>query len=380
MKKLFTAVLFLSSIAVFGQGEYDVRFDLDNIDCDNAKLYVNVDVRASTDVSAFQIAEQNYRFSFNRDAISINSTTVNQEGDLSSFIFKDGALVALYAEHNLSGSLDSVVSYNVELQGGEGVMLTTEWVNVGSLGFDVNDFQACLDLTWHSGNLFPPTFVSTNSDTGRVTVPGSLFLDEMSFSCYQEVCDVALPVELSSFDAINGDACSILLEWTTNTETNNDYFVIEKSRNGINYKAIGTVKGAGNSNTAHTYTFIDQSPSINNYYRLKQIDMGGIPTVSSQLVIRSTCFDDDDSTVEVFPNPVREEATVKFYNDNLGETKVVLAVSDALGRLVHTETLAVNEGANLLQFTTKNLVSGTYYVQLRGSQWVSVSQKMVKID
>lgn len=367
------------SIAVYGQGEYDVRFNLDNIDCDNAKLYINVDVRASTDASAFQIAEQNYRFSFNRDAIGINSTTINKEGDLSSFIFEDGALIALYATHNLSGSLDSVVSYNVELQGGDGVMLNTDWTNVGSLGFDVNDFQACIDLTWHQGNLFPPTFVSTNSDTGRVTVPGNLFLNEMSFSCYEEMCEVSLPVELSSFNAMNGDACSILLEWTTDTETNNDYFVVEKSANGIHYKPIGTVKGAGNSNAARAYTFIDRSPSINNYYRLKQMDMDGIPTVSSHLVIRSTCFNDDDSTVEVFPNPVREEATVKFYNEN-SETQVALTVSDALGRLVHTETLGVNEGANLLQFSTKDLVSGTYYVQLRGSSWVSVAQKMVKVD
>jgi len=352
MKKLFTAVLFLmSSCIVFGQNQYDLRFNLDNMDCDAQKLFVNVDVRASSDASAFQIAEQNYRFSFNRNAIAENSTSISKEGVLSGFILDGATLVALYGAHNLSGSLDTVVSYNIELQGGSGVMLTTEWTTAGTLGFDVVDTQACLDLTWHDQNPFPPTFISTLSDTGRVRVMGGTYFNDMSFACFSDLCNPSLPVELSSFDALNGEDCSIVLEWTTATETGNDYFSIEKSTDGINYKAIGTIKGAGNSNTVKTYTFTDPSPSVTNYYRLKQVDIAGVAGVSSQLVIKSNCFNDDDSnTVEIFPNPLRKKGIVKLYNTDLGNTEVELSISDALGRLIHSETLPVIDGANLLHF------------------------------
>lgn len=383
MKKSLTSLLLIAAFITTGFSQsYDVRFSLDNLDCDNENLSINLEVRASSPSSVFQVAEQNYRFSYNRDALTPTSVKIAKEGDISSFILgENGQLVALYAPHNLGGSLDTVVSYNIELQGGDGLLVTdVDWTSVGTVTFDVVDTNACLNLTWHDQLLFPPTFVSTVGDTTRVAVPGSLYLNDIDFSCFSEVCAGPLPVELTSFDAINGDDCSIELEWTTATETGNDYFQIERSADGVNYTVIGVIEGSGNSSTANTYTFIDDAPSANNYYRLRQIDFVGDGSVSSQLVVKSQCFEGDRNTVEIFPNPIRGKGKIKFFNDDIVDAEVELNISDALGRIVHTEILSIGQGANLLHFNTTSLIPGAYYVQLKGSNWLSASQKIVKID
>ena len=85
----------------------------------------------------------------------------------------------------------------------------------------------------------------------------------------------ALPVELISFwgREIEG---SNHIHWTTMSESNNDYFSIERSRDGYSWSKIGDVDGAGNSSIQNTYQFIDEKPYIySSYYRLKQVDFDG---------------------------------------------------------------------------------------------------------
>ena len=64
-----------------------------------------------------------------------------------------------------------------------------------------------------------------------------------------------LPLELVSFTAEVKDGQFIELEWVTASETNNDFFTIEKSTNGISYDAITTEQGAGNSTTQLSYSY-----------------------------------------------------------------------------------------------------------------------------
>ena len=80
----------------------------------------------------------------------------------------------------------------------------------------------------------------------------------------------------------------VLCTWATASETNNNYFNVERSEDAVNFENIGTVKGAGNSNTIRNYQFIDNisrhlhiSPSPPFlYYRLRQTDFDGSNTLS----------------------------------------------------------------------------------------------------
>jgi len=91
---------------------------------------------------------------------------------------------------------------------------------------------------------------------------------------------VLLPIELISFDAKCNNG-KVFTAWETATETNNEYFTLEKSRDGINFQNVTTVKGAGNSSRKLSYNSTDnESYSGISYYRLKQTDFDGKYTYS----------------------------------------------------------------------------------------------------
>jgi len=84
-----------------------------------------------------------------------------------------------------------------------------------------------------------------------------------------------LPVELGSFNAECTNE-TVLLEWTTLSEINNDYFEIQYSSDGTNFVSVGDVSGAGNSNSLNNYSFLLDDPNkTKGYYRLKQHDFDG---------------------------------------------------------------------------------------------------------
>jgi hypothetical protein len=88
--------------------------------------------------------------------------------------------------------------------------------------------------------------------------------------------ETALPIELISFEGSKKEDYN-LLEWSTASEKDNDYFLIERSQDGINWVNINTTDGMGNSNTKVDYLFRDFTFSNDvNYYRMTQVDFNGI--------------------------------------------------------------------------------------------------------
>lgn len=112
-----------------------------------------------------------------------------------------------------------------------------------------------------------------------------------------------LPVELMSFDANCNDGF-VDLSWEVASETNNDYFVVLKSYNGIAFGPIDTLKGRGNANSYKKYqtSYIEENKG-NVYYKLKQIDFDGKFAYSD--MIASSCGE-DNRVFNIYPNPVIE--------------------------------------------------------------------------
>src|SRR5690606_24985988 len=75
---------------------------------------------------------------------------------------------------------------------------------------------------------------------------------------------------------------SVILLWETASETNNDFFTIERSLDGFNFNPITIKTGAGNSHTPISYSYIDEDPQTGiSYYRIKQTDYNGNSTYSA---------------------------------------------------------------------------------------------------
>jgi hypothetical protein len=85
-----------------------------------------------------------------------------------------------------------------------------------------------------------------------------------------------LPIELLNFSGQCKNGANNLT-WSCATETNNDYFVIERSIDGMNFDEVARIDGAGNSTQQTNYSYSDESfvKDTINYYRLKQVDYNG---------------------------------------------------------------------------------------------------------
>lgn len=85
-----------------------------------------------------------------------------------------------------------------------------------------------------------------------------------------------LPIELLSFNAKKMWNDKVEVEWSTATETNNSYFVVERSKDAFKFEEVTHIKGAGNSLQQRNYMYVDNQPySGTSYYRLRQVDFNG---------------------------------------------------------------------------------------------------------
>lgn len=143
----------------------------------------------------------------------------------------------------------------------------------------------------------------------------------------------ALPIELSEFTARNMES-GIQLDWITLSETNNEFFTVERSRNGIDFIPIGKIDGAGNSFLEEHYSWFDHSPNPGlNYYRIKQTDFDG---KSSHSPMRAIEFEYDGVVLRVFPNPLRHshESLHIWLAGLIENEKIELDIFTSSGELV----------------------------------------------
>ncbi len=78
---------------------------------------------------------------------------------------------------------------------------------------------------------------------------------------------------------------SVILDWSTSSETANGYFEVERSSNATDFKTIALVlDGFATEGTGKKYAFKEDAARVRNgkvsYYRLKQFDAYGNVTYS----------------------------------------------------------------------------------------------------
>jgi hypothetical protein len=164
-----------------------------------------------------------------------------------------------------------------------------------------------------------------------------------------------LPVELLSFTATPQENFN-LLEWTTASEKDNDFFTLEKSFDGISFEIIGTIKGAGNSNVEQNYSMHDND-IVNGitYYRLSQTDYDGTTSKSSIIVINrknSSCV------VTAYPNPSIGPCVLNIETVNTGNYTVY--ISDLYGKEIFKQSIFIDKEVYSYNFNISDYKCGIY--------------------
>ena len=137
------------------------------------------------------------------------------------------------------------------------------------------------------------------------------------------------PIELLSFGLFPLDNGQVAIDWRTLTETNNDFFTIERSRDAELWEAIVKVNGAGNSQEIRKYEALDNQPFPGtSYYRLKQTDFNGEYSFSNILEIYVE--PGIEIPLQIHPNPTRGPITLSGSPDEIK----TLTLFDMQGREV----------------------------------------------
>ncbi|NRA11255.1 MAG: T9SS type A sorting domain-containing protein, partial [Crocinitomicaceae bacterium] len=174
-------------------------------------------------------------------------------------------------------------------------------------------------------------------------------LDDAGSAYFFEILPISsLPVELVEFQAECIDE-NTSLTWSTFTESHNDYFTIERSRDGVNFELVATVNGMGTTTTSQHYSWRDNNDnSGTSYYRLSQTDLDGASEVFT--TISTNC--DLGSSISIYPNPFENEFKIV---SELGGT---IKLMDNMGKVILEQEIVA--GNNSIQ--TDRIASGAYMV------------------
>ena len=152
----------------------------------------------------------------------------------------------------------------------------------------------------------------------------------------------SLPITLLYFDAKpNGEHTD--LEWATTSETNNDYFTVQRSSNVKDFEIVVHVPGAGNSNQTLYYSAVDEDPYHGmSYYRLKQTDHDGKISYSDLVAVEII----PRLNLSVRPNPATDYLEVRLENFSkntafltITEYDSEIKIFDTKGQLVYEKKL-----------------------------------------
>jgi hypothetical protein len=171
-----------------------------------------------------------------------------------------------------------------------------------------------------------------------------------------------LPIELTSFDY----SCSneaLKLNWSTASETNNDYFVVLGSNDALEWTEVAKIAGANNSNNKLNYNFnIPKHYSNLNYYKLKQVDFDNSYSYSNILYLDCQ----SKSKIEIFPNPFTDELNLKVHSNEL----IQYQISTVLNQVISAGH--VNSESSTIKLL--DLPSGIYFIKINGTN----SYKIIK--
>ena len=171
-----------------------------------------------------------------------------------------------------------------------------------------------------------------------------------------------IPVELTAFSA-SVAGTNVELNWTTATETNNQGFEIERSKDNISFNNIGFVPGFGTTTEPKSYSYTDQSVNSGKYYyRLKQVDFDGSINYSDVVEV-DVSLPTNFALEQNYPNPFNPSTSIQFSLPV--DAQVTIGVYNLVGEKV-AEVASGNfaAGSHKVTFNASTLTSGIYFYQL----------------
>lgn len=209
----------------------------------------------------------------------------------------------------------------------------------------------------------------TNPNAQSVTVPGITDFNHGTWAIALEASP--LPVELLTFTAKPEENKRVRCDWVTASEINNDFFTVERSKDGVSFEPIGMVDGSGTTSAISAYYFYDHSPySGLSYYRLMQTDFDGTQSWSHIIAVRL----DSDNNIVIYPTIVNDQINIESTSDS----DLYFSLYSADGRLVMVHDLKSDKkSASGYQIQRGNIASGIYFARTSTVDGQTATQKLI---
>jgi hypothetical protein len=229
--------------------------------------------------------------------------------------------------------------------------------NLRLLVDDDGDFSNGGTTCYFNGDGTGVVITYSNSVVGISNISNAhIPMNNTSFITLASV-DVLLPVDLEYFTG-TCDNRKVSLNWSTASETNNNYFVLEKSLDAIHFESVAQVNGNGTTSASNYYEYMDKNPAAGiNYYRIKQMDKDG--NVSYSTIIGTSC--EQFNGLTIFPNPFEESFIINLWSEI--KDPINVTVLDCTGKLVHQQSFE-NEAGQIELTIGDKLVKGVYVLKI----------------
>jgi len=201
---------------------------------------------------------------------------------------------------------------------------------------------------------------------GTGTWPSGQITSTVAFSSYSPISFGSktgknpLPVELKGFYGICNDK-GITLLWSTASETNCDYFAVEKSDDGNNWTYLGKANCEINSNETREYHFKDSDVQDASYYRLTQFDIDGKQGLEKVIYVNCNNSENIVAYCSVYPNPASDMLTVEIGSQT--EQDITFILNDPVGKKIKEFKFHLMPGFNKLQLILPDIADGVYYLK-----------------
>ena len=211
---------------------------------------------------------------------------------------------------------------------------------------------------------------SAGCGTGTSTMQGTATGSDI---CYV----IGLPIELISFN-LEEDKGSVIVSWVTASETNNDYFEVQHSTDGLEWKGIDRLMGAGTSVSPNTYSAYHSTPENGiNYYRIKQVDFDEATCYSLVRVVEVVGGEHGVLAIEgSSPNPFNSFLKVEYKSTI--NTKAIIELLDMNGNTVYSQMKLLPRDNSCFSINgLGGLSAGEYLLRVRARN-VNVTEIVLK--
>ena len=343
---------------------------------DNVEMNNNVSVQVN---GSFTIGDLTAN---NNNGITISSTGNLQIGNSSNLrtltagnnttiTVQPGGVLFVYGNLVINNQLTLVVNGTMVVTGNVDLGTTGSITIGGSLtvGGDFTSLNATTVILNPGSSISVAGNVKVGNVSNLINNGGTFTAGTCDPSSPPGFCAGILPVKLLFFKS-ETSSNSIHLKWATESEINFDYFLVERSLDGTNFNALGSISGHGTSVVRHDYQYLDLVPVIgNNYYRLKSIDFDGYTEYSETIVTQYQ----GEKLFSVYPVP-SDGIELKVLLNFSPSEEAQIVILDNLGNEVGRNTISNLETA--FNFPSK-LKGGIYLARINSKNFSQIIRFVV---